>query len=241
MNSTEFQSAFQDLPLVAILRSVTPDEVNAIGEVLVEEGFRLIEVPLISPDPFTSIERLARHFGDRVLVGAGTVRTEAQLDQLRDAGGSLMVTPHGDTALIAAAKRRGLIAMPGETTPTEDFAVLDAGADALKIFPAEAVPPAILRAWRTVFPPELPLCPTGGVEPEGIAPYVAAGAGGFGLGSGLYKPGFSAAERQSLCPSLAGREVSEDEFKPLRLMNGLYLEIERACHHGTSALDELPA
>lgn len=194
MSSTEFQSAFQDLPLVAILRWVTPDEVDAIGEVLVEEGFRLIEVPLNSPDPFTSIERLVRRHGDRVLVGAGTVRTEAQLDQLCDAGGSLMVTPHGDTALIAAAKRRGLIALPGVATPTEGFAALDAGADALKIFPAEAVPPAILRAWRTVFPPELPLCPTGGVEPQGIASYAAAGAGGFGLGGGLYKPGFSAAE-----------------------------------------------
>jgi 2-dehydro-3-deoxyphosphogalactonate aldolase len=194
MSTTSFRSAFQDLPLVAILRWISPDEVAAVGEVLVEEGFRLIEVPLNSPDPFTSIERLARRFGDQALVGAGTVRTETQLDQLREAGGSLMVTPHGDTALIAAAKRRDLITLPGVATPTEGFAALDAGADALKIFPAEAVPPAILRAWRTVFPPELPLCPTGGVEPEGMAQYVAAGAGGFGLGSGLYKPGFGPAD-----------------------------------------------
>lgn len=194
MGSPEFRAASQDLPLVAILRGVSPEQVEAIGDVLVDEGFRLVEVPLNSPDAFDSIERLARRFGDWAMIGAGTVRTIEQLDRLRESGGSLMVTPHGDTALIAAAKLRGLAALPGVATPTEGFAALDAGADALKIFPAEAVPPAILHAWRTVFPRELPLYPTGGVEPEGMSRYVAAGATGFGLGSGLYKPGFPAAE-----------------------------------------------
>lgn len=194
MSSVVFRAAFEALPLVAILRWVSPDEVEEIGDVLVEEGFRLLEVPLNSPDPFRSIERLARRFGSQALVGAGTVRTTAHLDQLCQVGGSFMVTPHGDTALIAAAKRLGLAALPGVATPTEGFAALDAGADALKIFPAEAVPPSILSAWRTVFPADLPLLPTGGIESEGIGRYVLAGAGGFGLGSGLYKPSFSAAE-----------------------------------------------
>lgn len=161
---------------------------------LVEEGFRVIEVPLNSPDAMDSIERLAKRFGTVALIGAGTVRTEAELEAVGRAGGRLMVTPHGDTNLITAAKRRGFAALPGVATPTEGFAALDAGADALKIFPADALTPAILRAWRSVFPPDVALCPTGGVTPDGMEAYVAAGAAGFGLGSGLYRPGLEASD-----------------------------------------------
>ncbi len=189
-----FRGALDQLPLVAILRGITPAEAEAVGASLVEAGFRIIEVPLTSPDPFKSIEILARRFGQTAIIGAGTVRTEAQLDTLARTGALLMVTPHGDGALIAAAKQRGLAAMPGVVTPTEGFAALDAGADALKIFPADAVSPTILRSWRTVFPAEIALCPTGGITPQGMAAYVAAGAGGFGIGTQLYRPGSTAAE-----------------------------------------------
>lgn len=193
MRELTFHSAFAELPLVSILRGISPPEVEGVGSALIEAGFRLIEVPLTSPEPFKSIEILVRRFGEMAIIGAGTVRSEPQLDTLIQTGGQLMVTPHGDTTLIAAAKRRGLAALPGVATPTEAFAAIDAGADALKVFPADAVPPAILRSWRTVLPANVPLCPTGGVTPEGLAAYVDAGAGGFGIGTQLYKPGWTRA------------------------------------------------
>jgi 2-dehydro-3-deoxyphosphogalactonate aldolase len=191
--SISFEAAMAELPLVAILRGVAPDEVEPIGAVLLEAGFRLIEVPLTSPDPFTSIARLVRRFGDAAVIGAGTVRTVEQLDALVAAGGRMMVTPHGDTALIRAAKARGLATLPGVATPTEAFAAVDAGADGLKLYPAEMIPPAAVAAFRTVLGPSVPLCPTGGVTPEDMARYRAAGAAGFGLGGALYRPGDSAA------------------------------------------------
>lgn len=189
-----FRSAMQELPLVAILRGITPAEALSVADVLVDEGFRLIEVPLNSPDPFKSIEALARRHGDAVVIGAGTVRKEAELDQLVGVGACLMVTPHADVRLIAAAKARGMTAMPGVATPTEGFAALDAGADGLKIFPAGAVPPSLFRQWLSVFPYDVALCPTGGVAPTDMKGYVAVGASGFGLGTGLYKPGLEVAE-----------------------------------------------
>jgi len=191
--SISFEAAMAELPLVAILRGVAPEEVEPIGAVLLEAGFRLIEVPLTSPDPFTSIARLVRRFGDAAVIGAGTVRTVEQLDALVDAGGRLMVTPHGATALIRAAKARGLATLPGVATPTEAFAAVDAGADGLKLYPAEMIPPAAVAAFRTVLGPSVPLCPTGGVTPEDMARYRKAGAAGFGLGGALYRPGDSAA------------------------------------------------
>lgn len=191
--SISFEAAMAELPLVAILRGVAPEEVEPIGAVLLEAGFRLIEVPLTSPDPFTSIARLVRRFGDAAVIGAGTVRTVEQLDALVAAGGRLMVTPHGDTALIRAAKARGLATLPGVATPTEAFAAVDAGADGLKLYPAEMIPPAAVAAFRTVLGPSVPLCPTGGVTPEDMARYRKAGAAGFGLGGALYRPGDSAA------------------------------------------------
>lgn len=186
--------AMAALPLVAILRGVTPDEVEAIGDALVAAGFGLIEVPLTSPDPFRSIERLATRLGPDVIVGAGTVRRTEQLDALLDAGGRLMVTPHADTNLIRAAVGRELIALPGVATPTEAFAALDAGAHGLKLFPSDVLPPASVRAFRTVVGPGTYLCPTGGVRPGDLADYVRAGANGFGIGGALYRPGDSAAQ-----------------------------------------------
>lgn len=185
--------AMTDLPLVAILRGITLDDVVATGEGLIAAGFRVIEVPLTSPDPFTSIARLVEHLGADVIVGAGTVRTVEQLRTLRDCGGRLMVTPHGDTRLIAAAKAFGLYALPGVATPTEAFAALDAGADGLKMFPGECLSPAAVKAWRTVMGATL-LCPTGGITPTTMADFVAAGASGFGLGSALYTPGAKPAQ-----------------------------------------------
>jgi 2-dehydro-3-deoxyphosphogalactonate aldolase len=179
-------------PLVAILRGIRPDEVVDIGEALVAEGFRIIEVPLNSPEPIDSIRRLAEALGGRALVGAGTVLEAARVDAIADAGGRLVVLPHADARVVAAAKRRGLLAIPGFATPTEAFAMLEAGADALKLFPAETSPPPVLKALRAVLPAAVRVLPVGGITPERMAPYWAAGAGGFGLGSALYKPGSSA-------------------------------------------------
>lgn len=190
--ATDFERAMAALPLVAILRGITPDEIDATGETLVEAGFRLIEVPLTTPDAFASIARLVKRVGPDIIVGAGTMRTARQLRELVDCGGRLMVTPHGDTALIRAAKALGLYALPGVATPTEGFAAIDAGADGLKIFPADTLAPSTVRAWRTVMGDVL-LYPTGGITPVAMRDYVSAGASGFGLGSALYAPGASPA------------------------------------------------
>lgn len=186
---TLFQQAMAELPLVAILRGITPAEVEPIGEALVSTGFRLIEVPLTSPEPFRSIELLVNRFGPEVIVGAGTVRRIAQLEQLHEVGGRLMVTPHADTLLIRAAGQLGLATLPGVATPTEAFAALDAGADGLKLYPAEMISPSAVRAIRTVVGANVVLCPTGGINPEDLARYVAGGASGFGLGGAIYRPG----------------------------------------------------
>jgi 2-dehydro-3-deoxyphosphogalactonate aldolase len=180
------------LPLVAILRGVKPDEAAGIGAALVAEGFGIVEVPLNSPQPLVSIASLADSLGNDVLVGAGTVREVDDVARIADAGGRLIVMPHSDVRVIAEAKRRDLYCVPGVATPTEAFAALDAGADGLKMFPAEALPPPVLKAWRAVLPKDVPLLPVGGIAPETMAPYVSAGATGFGLGSALYKPGMAA-------------------------------------------------
>lgn len=179
------------LPLVAILRGLTPDEAVATGHALVEAGFRMLEVPLNSPRPIDSIARLAKALGKEVLVGAGTVMTPANVAAVADAGGRLIVMPHADVAVIHAAKADGLFCTPGVATPTEAFAALAAGADALKLFPAEQAAPAVLKAWRAVLPREVPVLPVGGITPDNMAPWVAAGAAGFGIGSALYAPGRS--------------------------------------------------
>lgn len=176
-------------PLIAILRGIRPDEAAEIGEVLVAAGFAIVEVPLNSPSPFDSIARMAAALGDRALIGAGTVLEPEAVGRVAAAGGRLVVMPHADTRVVRAAKSAGLLAVPGFATPTEAFAALDAGADALKLFPAEAAPPAVLKAMRAVLPAAVPVLPVGGIRPETMAEYWNAGASGFGLGSALYKPG----------------------------------------------------
>jgi 2-dehydro-3-deoxyphosphogalactonate aldolase len=198
-------------PIVAILRGVTPPEVEAIVEVLAESGILVVEVPLNSPDPFASIERVARRFGEKMLVGAGTVLGVDAVKRVADAGGRLIVTPHADVRVTAQAKASGLLAAPGFLTPTEAFALLDAGADALKLFPAEAASPAVLVALRAVLPPGTAVLPVGGIGPTTLAAWRRAGAHGFGVGSSIYKPGDSAADvrikAQALMTALAAAAV----------------------------------
>lgn len=178
----------QPLPLVAILRGLTPQEAPAIGAALAEAGFHILEVPLNSPQPLQSIELLAKQLGDRCLVGAGTVLSTAQVQDVNNAGGRLVVMPHADVEVIAAAHASGMVCTPGVATPTEAFAALRAGADALKLFPAEQLPPPVLKAWSSVLPAGTPLLPVGGITPERMAAYRQAGAAGFGIGSALYAP-----------------------------------------------------
>ncbi|MBV9539143.1 MAG: 2-dehydro-3-deoxy-6-phosphogalactonate aldolase [Acidisphaera sp.] len=179
-------------PLIAILRGVRPDEVEGIAQALLDAGVAIVEVPLNSPDPLASIRLLARRFGARMLVGAGTVMTTAEVDAVADAGGTLLVTPHADGTVVRAAKARGMLACPGGFTPTEFFALLAAGADAVKLFPAEAASPAVLRGVRAVLPPGTMVLPVGGIAADNMAPWLAAGAAGFGIGSSIYKPGDTA-------------------------------------------------
>jgi 2-dehydro-3-deoxyphosphogalactonate aldolase len=175
--------------LIAILRGVRPEEVEAIAAALESSGIAIVEVPLNSPDPMDSIARLSRSFGDRLLIGAGTVMTALQVREIAAAGGRLIVTPHADAAVTHVAKQHGLIAVPGFFTPTEAFAMLAAGADALKLFPAEAAMPPVLRAMRAVLPPGTAVMPVGGIDASNMAAWRAAGAAGFGIGSAIYKPG----------------------------------------------------
>lgn len=184
-----FNAAFAEMPLVAILRGLTPETADEVGDVLVEAGFRLIEVPLNSPRPLESIARLAERLKGRALVGAGTVLDVAAVEAVAEAGGTLIVSPNTNTAVIAAAAARGLIAVPGFQTPSEAFAALEAGARALKLFPAEAASPGVLKAIRTVLPAGTAVLPVGGISPTTMAPWHAAGAAGFGIGSALYSPG----------------------------------------------------
>ena len=177
------------LGLVAILRGVAPDAVLGIAQVLIDASFKIIEVPLNSPQPIDSIGRLSARFGAQALIGAGTVTTADDVTAVAAAGGRLIVMPHSDLAVIAAAKRAGLFVVPGIATPTEAFAALAAGADGLKLFPAEAMPAAVLKAMRAVMPPQTMVFPVGGITPTSMAEYRQAGAAGFGLGSALYKPG----------------------------------------------------
>ncbi len=189
-----FDAAFDRCPLVAILRGVRPDEVVAIGEALVGAGFTLIEVPLNSPDPLDSIAALAAAMGDRAVVGAGTVLTVDQVAAVRGAGGRMIVAPNTNPDVIRAGAAAGLVSLPGFATPSEAFAALDAGATALKLFPAEAASPAVLKAMKAVLPPAVRVLPVGGIGPGNMAEWLAAGAAGFGLGSTLYQPGMAAAE-----------------------------------------------
>jgi 2-dehydro-3-deoxyphosphogalactonate aldolase len=181
-------------PLVAIIRGVTADQVVAIGTAIYDEGVRIIEVPLNSPDPMTSIARLSAALGDRVLVGAGTVLEPERVDEVREAGGRLIVSPNTHAPVIEATAAAGMISLPGYFTPSEAFDAVRAGAHGLKLFPAEGATPAVVKGQRAVLPKGLPLLVVGGISPDNMQPWLAAGADGFGLGSGLYKAGQSAEE-----------------------------------------------
>jgi 2-dehydro-3-deoxyphosphogalactonate aldolase len=189
MMKTRYEAAMASLPLVAILRGLKPNDALAALDALMSGGFRLIEIPLNSPDPLESIAAMRRRAPPEVLIGAGTVLTVGQVADVAEAGGELIVAPNMDLEVISAAKSRGLIALPGIATPTEAFAALKAGADGLKAFPAEAIPPAVVKAWRAVIPSSVPILAVGGVAPDNMAAYIKAGASGFGLGSALYKAG----------------------------------------------------
>jgi 2-dehydro-3-deoxyphosphogalactonate aldolase len=190
----KLQPYLDECPMIAIVRGVTPDEAEAIGQAIYDGGIRIIEVPLNSPDPLDSIERLARKFGSTMLVGAGTVLDSRQVESVRRVGGRLIVAPNTDPRVISAAAAAELVSCPGYFTPSEAFSACAAGATALKLFPAEGASPAVLKAVLAVLPREVPQIIVGGIKPDTMAPWLAAGATGFGLGSGLYRPGQSAAE-----------------------------------------------
>lgn len=190
MTNPTLTDRLQSCPLVAILRGVEPDKVVDIGSVLVDAGICVIEVPLNSPRPFDSIERLAKAFQDVALIGAGTVLTQEAVVGVTNAGGDLVVMPHADVAIIRAAVAAGAWCVPGVSTPTEAFAALAAGAHALKAFPAELILPPVLKAWLAVLPAGTGVIPVGGITPESMADYRSAGAAAFGLGSALFKPEF---------------------------------------------------
>lgn len=180
--------------LIAILRGVKPDEVEPIAAELIAADISIIEVPLNSPEPLNSISRLVTRFGDRALIGAGTVLSLQAVEEVAAIGAKLIVMPHSDLSVVSAAVDAGLYCVPGVSTPTEAFAAISAGAHALKAFPGELLTPSVVKAWKAVLPPDIPLIPVGGVTPDKLGPYLSAGAAGFGLGSALYKPGMSAQE-----------------------------------------------
>jgi 2-dehydro-3-deoxyphosphogalactonate aldolase len=189
--SQALAQAMARLPLIAILRGLTPAEAPAIGQSLVDSGFAIIEVPLNSPEPLVSMATLTQQF-PQALIGAGTVLNTQQVQAVHAAGGRLVVSPNFNPAVVAQALALGMVVLPGVATPSEAFAALDAGAHGLKLFPAEMISPATVKALRAVLPPEAALMPVGGITPDNMAAYRAAGATGFGLGSALYAPGRSA-------------------------------------------------
>jgi 2-dehydro-3-deoxyphosphogalactonate aldolase len=198
----DLRAALKQCPIAAILRGVTPDEIDVIGDALVEAGITVIEVPLNSPNPFESIKRLAARHGARALVGAGTVLDGADVARVSVASGRLIVAPNFDADVVRATKAAGLMSLPGVMTPSEGFAALKAGADGLKLFPAEIIPPAVFKAWRAVFPADTLLLAVGGVGVDNLKIYAEAGASGYGIGSALYKPGRPAGEVGKLARAL---------------------------------------
>ncbi|MEM8587873.1 MAG: 2-dehydro-3-deoxy-6-phosphogalactonate aldolase [Pseudomonadota bacterium] len=186
---TEWAEAFADMPLVAILRGIETGEVDGIVGASVESGFRIIEIPLNSPNALDSIALAADRYADRAMIGAGTVLTAHAVEQVQEAGGRLIVAPNLNDEVAKAAVHHRLIYCPGVMTPTEAFRALDLSADALKLFPAELIPPAGVKAMAAVLPSSAAMLAVGGVTPDKLAVYLEAGAAGFGLGSALYRPG----------------------------------------------------
>jgi 2-dehydro-3-deoxyphosphogalactonate aldolase len=203
---TDLRPWLRDLPLIAILRGITPVDAEGAVDTLDAAGWRVIEVPLNSPDALETLKRMvkrAKDRGDKLLIGAGTVLNVSQVDAIAAVGAKLMVSPNCVPDVIRAAKAKGLATAPGVATPTEAFAALDAGADALKMFPGELLPPPAVKAWRAVLPPETLLLPVGGVAPDNIAAYLKAGANGFGIGTSVYKPGMAISEMAARAKALA--------------------------------------
>ncbi len=183
------QSAFARMPLLAVLRGLRINEAEAVGGALVDAGFRVLEVTLDSPEPCRSIEALAKRFGEEAFIAAGTVLRPAQVAEVAAAGGRAIVAPNFNADVVRATKAAGLVSMPGILTPTEAFNAIDAGADGLKIFPGDAISPAVVKGLRAVLPKDVLLCVTGGVNAANIAAFLAAGASAAGIGSALYQPG----------------------------------------------------
>jgi 2-dehydro-3-deoxyphosphogalactonate aldolase len=188
------KQALKDNGLVAILRGLRPEEAPAVGDALYQAGFRVIEVPLNSPQPLDSIGLLRQRLPADCLIGAGTVLTAEQVQQVKDAGGQVIVMPHSDPKVLRAARAAGMFLSPGVATPTEAFAALSEGADVLKLFPAEQMSPAVVKAWLAVLPAGTVLLPVGGITPDNMKAFLDAGVKGFGLGSGLFKPGMTTAD-----------------------------------------------
>jgi 2-dehydro-3-deoxyphosphogalactonate aldolase len=184
----DFDRYFAECPLVAIIRGVTPKDAEATAEAIFQGGIRIIEVPLNSPRPFDSIEIIAKAFGDRALIGAGTVLNTDDVQRVQAVGGRLIVAPNMNEEVIRATVDAGMVSSPGVFTPTEAFAAIAAGAHALKLFPAEAASPAVVKAQKAVLPKGIAMIVVGGVRIDNVADWLEAGADGFGLGSGLYKP-----------------------------------------------------
>lgn len=187
-----FRRYLDECPLIAIIRGVTPADAEAIGDAVYDGGIRIVEVPMNSPEPLKSIEKLAAKFGERMLVGAGTVLRAGQVQQVKNVGGRLIVSPDTNVEVIASAAAAGLVSSPGYFTPSEAFAALRAGAHTLKLFPAEGATPSVLKAQLAVIPKDVPILAVGGIKPDNMRPWLDAGASGFGLGSGLYQAGQSA-------------------------------------------------
>ncbi len=191
---TTLDAALDRLPLLAILRGITPPEALPVGKALVEAGFSILEAPLNSPEPYDTIRQLADAHGETCLVGAGTVLTPEQVQRTADAGGRIIVSPNFNAEVVRATKRLNMVSCPGVFTPSEAFAALDAGADCLKIFPGDAIAPKFIKAIRAVLPASARIVVTGGVGAANLAEFMAAGADGAGIGSALYKPGRPASE-----------------------------------------------
>jgi 2-dehydro-3-deoxyphosphogalactonate aldolase len=198
----KLEDALEACGIVAILRGVTPGEVVAVSQALYDAGIRVVEVPLNSPEPFQSIEKIAKEFSGRMVVGAGTVLSVQDVNVLKAHGGQISVSPDCNEAVISRAVEIGLDPLPGVFTPTEAFAAIRAGAKHLKLFPAEVASPAVIKAWKAVLPKHVKVYAVGGVTPENMGDWLAAGASGFGIGSSLYKPGSNLAKVSESAHSL---------------------------------------
>jgi 2-dehydro-3-deoxyphosphogalactonate aldolase len=196
------EDALEACGIVAILRGVTPDEVVAVSQTLFDAGIRVVEVPLNSPEPFTSIEKLSKAFAEKMVVGAGTVLTVQDVHLLKAHGGQISVSPDCNPETISRAVELGLVPLPGVFTPTEAFAAIRAGAKHLKLFPAEVASPQTIKAWKAVLPKHVKIYAVGGVTPDNMGDWLSAGASGFGIGSSIFKPGISMAKISESAHSL---------------------------------------